>query len=131
MMKLFAGLAPELKLAMPIWISSLGVWIADIWFKFESMIPSLAGFVALIGGAIVAVGHYCRVVRENRESIENSKLKELEIELRRLEKEGEILQNEGERLDNIQKDLTIQEQRLRIKQLEKSLGEYDGDNNQG
>lgn len=121
-MKLFAGLAPELKLAMPIWISSIGVWIADMWFKFESVIPSLAGFVALIGGIIVAVGHYCRIVRENRESRENSKLKELEIDLRRLEKEGELLQNEGERLDNIQKDLTIQEQRLRIHHLEKTLG---------
>lgn len=123
MMKFVGELALNLKVATLTLTSAIGSFFAIVWLHIESAIPQMTAFVSLIVAIVIGVAHYCKLVRENRESRENSKLKELEMDLRRIEKEGELLQNEGDRLDNIQKDLTIQEQRLRIKQLEKSISE--------
>jgi hypothetical protein len=110
-MKFVADLAPSLKVSITTLISGLGLGAIDWAVKFESVLPKIASIVAIIGGIILAVSHYCKMVWDNHHARAKARLDEIEIE--------------SEQKDSRLKDLLIREQELKNKILEKQA-EEDG-----
>jgi hypothetical protein len=119
------------KLAILMSASGLTAYFVELMTSYDSIILKGSATVSFITLIVVAYARYCKIVRENRESLERSRINELEADRQTAEKEKIELEKEGERLENIHKDLVIKEQLLRIKQLEKSIGDNDGSDKQG
>lgn len=110
-MRFVADLLLDLKVATLTLISGASLSIADYAFDFESALPSMAGFVAIVTGIIVGASHYFKLMWDNRHARAKARLDELEIE--------------QEVKDSRLKDLLIREQELKNTILEKQAKNND------